>query len=334
MFENLILKSNKTGCFDAILSQYNGTILNSNSLNPTEILSSINQNVNFIYLGQKTLSEINSKFSYNEECFEPGYAYLSGNSCASGQHTFTDGSICDYWGTTDMATSGGYVYTMVGVSCSNVAGGGGSDIGGGFSTGPNGGGSGSGLDDIWNSDNNPPCQGDPVKNPKICPSSAGNTNGGTFGCTRNAFTKCGGVAGKKKHGGVDVSCPVNEKVYAMYSGTVVSKRDSFGNTQYAQNSLGNFVEIESVINGETIRIKYCHLGYVPTLATGLLSQGVPFALAGKSGNAGAKSVAAHIHIQAKKKIGNDWIEIDPLPLFDTNFDPNTNEPTGSKSNCN
>ncbi|WP_329804648.1 hypothetical protein [Flavobacterium facile] len=143
LFENLILKTSKTGGFDAILAQYNQNALNLSSTIQGEIQNSINQNITFTYLGKKSLSEINSKFSYNEECFEPGYVYSSGQKCASGQHTFADGANCDYWGTTNMATTGGYVYTMMPVSC---PGGGGSGISSiGFSTGPHGGGSGSVL---------------------------------------------------------------------------------------------------------------------------------------------------------------------------------------------
>ncbi len=140
LFENLILKTSKDGGFDAILAQYNQTILNSNLTIPQEIQNAINQNVTFTYLGKKTLSEINSKFSYNEECFEPGYVYVTtpGTSCASGNHSFGDGADCNYWGTTAMATPGtsGYVFTMVGVACDN----GGNSSGEDFSTGPHNGG--------------------------------------------------------------------------------------------------------------------------------------------------------------------------------------------------
>lgn len=137
MFENLILKSSKIGGFDAILAQYNQNIMNLNSVIPQEIQNSIHQNVNFLYLGKKNISEINSKFVYSGGCFEPGYVYMSGHSCASGEHTFANGANCDYWGTTDMATTGGYVFTMESVPC---PGGGGGGSSGGFSTGPHGGG--------------------------------------------------------------------------------------------------------------------------------------------------------------------------------------------------
>lgn len=145
LFENLILKTSKTGDFDAIIAQYNQNILNLNSTTQLEMVNFINQNVNFIYLGKRTLSEINSKFSFNENCFEPGYVYSSAHTCASGQHSFADGVACDYWGTTDMATSGGYVFTMTGIPC-NSGGGSSGGSGGSFSTGPHGGsGSGSGT---------------------------------------------------------------------------------------------------------------------------------------------------------------------------------------------
>ena len=79
---------------------------------------------------------------------------------------------------------------------------------------------------------------------------------------------------------------------------------------------------------------YSHLGYVEPTVGGYMSQGLPFALSGKSGNAAAKGVTPHLHLQAKKKVGNEWVEIDPLPLFDTNFNSATHQPTGSKTNCN
>jgi hypothetical protein len=106
LFENLILKTSKTGDFDAVLVQYNENIMVLNSAVTQEILNSINQNVNFIYLGKKNISEINSKFVINEECFEPAYVYMSAHNCTSGEHSFSNGSVCDYWGTSDMATTG------------------------------------------------------------------------------------------------------------------------------------------------------------------------------------------------------------------------------------
>jgi hypothetical protein len=324
--DNLVLMSQIDGNYLPYIMRYSLTEQDRQALITGSPIDFTNKGKVFLLNNYNIVNDVLGKYSYSEECamvytWEEMVTYS------------IDPNQCDCWGLNETSVS----HVLVGTLNCNDGGGGGSSDGSEIGTSPHGGGggvAGSEFDDVWNSENNPPCPGDPIKNPEICPSSASNSKGGTYGCTRNAFTKCGGVAGKKKHGGVDVACPINQKVYAMYSGTVVSKRDSFENDQYAANSLGNYVEIESVINGEIIRIKYCHLGYVPTLATGLLSQGWPFALTGKSGNAGAKGVTPHIHIQAKKKVGNDWVEIDPLPLFDTNFNPDTQQPTGSKTNCN
>ncbi len=236
-------------------------------------------------------------------------------------------SYC-YWS----STSGGGGDGSSGSSGSSGNGTGtGGNNGGGVLTVPVGGGGGGDIND--EQDFVPPCPGNPVENPKICPSSPGNLKGGTYGCTRKSNTNCGGITGKKKHGGVDIKISPLERLYFMHSGTVVNKRSTFEYNQYVKNSLGNFVEIESLINGQTIRIKYCHLGYVPNFELGYVEQGWPLGLSGKSGNAAASGVTSHLHIQAKKKVGNSWVEIDPLPLFDTNFNPTTFQPSGSKTNC-
>lgn len=330
LFENLILKSSQTGDFDAVLAQYNQNLINLTSTSPQGIENAINQYATFTYLGKKTIAEINNKFSINEECFEPGYIYVQGDQCASGNHSFSEGSACTYWGSTNMATTGGYVFTMVPTKCDGGSEGATPPTNGSFSTGPHG-----GRSDILDvsQDFVPPCPGNPIDNPRICPSSPGNLKGGTYGCTRKSNTICSGVSGKKKHGGVDIEVIPLERLFVMYSGTVVSKRATFGYNQYAKNSLGNFVEIESLINGQLIRIKYNHLGAIPNSVNGYMQQGWPLGLSGKSGNAAAPGVTAHLHIQAKMKVGNSWVEIDPLPLFDTNFNPSTFQPSGSKTNC-
>ncbi len=144
LFENLILKSSQTGDFDAVLAQYNQNLFDLTSTSPQDIENAINQYTTFTYLGKKTIAEINNKFSINEECFNPSYVYVPGNKCASGEHVFSQGTECDYYGNSiNMATPGSYVFTMVPISCNN----GGSEgatppTNGSFSTGPHGGGGG------------------------------------------------------------------------------------------------------------------------------------------------------------------------------------------------
>lgn len=144
LFENLILKSSQSSDFDAILAQYNQNLLNLTTTVPQEIENAINQYATFTYLGKKTIAEINTKFSINEECYNPSYVFVPGNKCASGEHVFSQGNECDYYGNSiNMATPGSYVFTMVPITCiGGGTGGPASPTGGTFSTGPHGGGGG------------------------------------------------------------------------------------------------------------------------------------------------------------------------------------------------
>lgn len=177
-----------------------------------------------------------------------------------------------------------------------------------------------------------PCLGDPVKNPKICPSSPSNPAGGTYGCTRNDPNKtCDGYIGKKKHGGVDIIGNLNDKVFSMYGGKVVNIKKTMGSTQYLANSLGNYIEIESVINGQTIRIKYCHMGNVNFEEEDIIPQGTYIGSIGRSGNAAARGVTTHLHIQSAVKVGDVYQATNPLDYFTTEFNETTFEP---ETNCN
>lgn len=177
-----------------------------------------------------------------------------------------------------------------------------------------------------------PCPGDPLKNPKICPSSPTNLAGGTYGCTRRDPNRtCDGYIGKKKHSGLDLGGDVGEKVFSMYSGTVVSMRNSMGATEYRANSLGNYIEIESVVNGETIRIKYCHMGNINVQIGSQVAQGALIGGIGRSGNAAAKGVNTHLHLQSSIKVGNNFEITDPTNFLSTQFAENSLEPI---NNCN
>jgi hypothetical protein len=179
----------------------------------------------------------------------------------------------------------------------------------------------------------PPCPGDPIKSPTICPSSIGNKAGGTYGCTRNNPEKtCEGYIGKKKHGGLDIQGKVNDHVYNMHSGKVISFRNTFGNVEYKKDSLGNFVEIESVVNGQVIRIKYCHLANVPQYGIGqIINQGIMIGDIGRSGNAGDPNVKTHLHLQTKQKNGTIWQPSNPINYLNTTFNSNFMPLT---TNCN
>lgn len=180
--------------------------------------------------------------------------------------------------------------------------------------------------------NYPPCPGDPVKSPKICPSSPGNPSGGTFGCTRNDPKKtCDGYVGKKKHAGVDIQGQVDDKIYNMYSGKIVDIRKIFGKTEYIKDSLGNYIVIESIINGQTVRIKYCHMGSVLFEIGNTIAQGMNIGTIGRSGNAGSPAVKTHLHIQSKVKDGSIWTDSNPINYLNTKYN---NSNFDIESTCN
>lgn len=170
-----------------------------------------------------------------------------------------------------------------------------------------------------------PCAGDPVANPEIVSSGSSGKKGGTFGCTRTANTSCGGVYGKKNHDGLDIKAGVNKSVFAMYSGTISSIRNTFSPGEYKQNSYGNFVVITTVINGVTRNIKYNPLNNV-SVTQGPINVGDIIGLTGNTGNANnpkAKvKVIPHIHLQV---FNSNWSQsLDPEDYLKTKFDSNYN----------
>jgi murein DD-endopeptidase MepM/ murein hydrolase activator NlpD len=168
-----------------------------------------------------------------------------------------------------------------------------------------------------------PCAGDPVANPEIVSSGSSGKKGGTFGCTRTANTSCGGVYGKKNHDGLDIKAGVNKSVFAMYSGTISSIRNTFSPGEYKKDSYGNFVVITTIINGVTRNIKYNHLNNV-SVTQGPINVGDIIGLTGNTGNANPPvgTVIPHIHLQV---FNSNWSQsLDPEDYLKTKFDSNYN----------
>lgn len=320
--DNLVLMSKPQGGYRSYALRYNLTNEEKQKIDTPEFIDFTNKCKVSEIEESSTLEEILSKFFYHEEC----------NMVYSWEEVINitpcpiDGCWAPEWTGTSVShvLVGHLVCTGGGSSSTDL-----STIG----TSPHATGGGNSSNDSTSNNDEPPCSGDPVKNPTICPSSPSNPAGGTYGCTRNGNSSCGGLPGKKKHGGLDLQLPPGSQVFAMHGGTVVSSRNMFGASQYVKNSLGNYIEIESVINGETIRIKYCHLSSVAVNNGSSVTEGLPIAQSGTSGNAAAAGVTPHLHLQAKKKIGNSWVEVDPMNFMDTIFSPTTFQATGSKSNC-
>ncbi|MFS4456720.1 M23 family metallopeptidase [Maribacter sp. 2304DJ31-5] len=167
-----------------------------------------------------------------------------------------------------------------------------------------------------------PCKGDPVKNPEIVSSGKSGKKGGTFGCTRkDSNMVCGGVKGLKNHDGIDIKAKVNTSTFAMHDATVSKIRNSFNPGQYKKDSYGNFVLLTAKVNGKTIFIKYNHLNKVSVKKGDKVKAGDIIGINGNTGNAAAKGVIPHIHIQT---YDSNWKSINPANFLHTKFDSNYN----------
>lgn len=165
-----------------------------------------------------------------------------------------------------------------------------------------------------------PCPGDPIENVEIVKPGASGLKGGTFGCTRFNSTKtCGGVKGKKKHDGMDIKADVNTPTFSMYDGEVSQIRNSFSPGQYLYGSYGNFVITKSTINGQTVFMKYNHLNQVLVSVGDKVKAGQIIGMNGNTGNAAAKGVTPHIHLQV---FNTAWKSINPIDFLKTKFDSN------------
>lgn len=174
-----------------------------------------------------------------------------------------------------------------------------------------------------------PCKGNPVANPEIVSSGDSGKKGGTFGCTRSNENKiCGGVKGKKNHDGIDIKAEVNTPTFSMYKGKVHSIRNTFSAGEYKKDSYGNYIIIKSTVNGKTVYIRYNHLNKVSVAKDDDIYFGQIIGLNGNTGNAAAKGVTSHIHIQIKD---SSWKSINPADYLKTKFD---SEYKPINNNCN
>ena len=163
-----------------------------------------------------------------------------------------------------------------------------------------------------------PCVGDPVANVEIAPSKLGK-KGGTFGCTRKAEEEtCGGVKGDKYHSGLDIKAEVNTNTFSMYDGKVSDIRNSFSPGGSKSESYGNYILVTTIINGETVFIKYNHLNKVNVKIGDRIKAGDVIGLNGNTGNAAKDDdIIPHIHLQV---FNTQWESINPLDFLTTKFD--------------
>ncbi|MBR6600953.1 MAG: M23 family metallopeptidase [Bacteroidaceae bacterium] len=119
-----------------------------------------------------------------------------------------------------------------------------------------------------------PCQsddglsGNPLVSMRIAPPSNWNPRGGTWGITRYDENRKKTVF----HQGIDLAAEEGTPIYSTHDGVVVAIKNDFDNDTYNKYKsgdyseaakriakVGNFIEIESTINGKTFNHVYWHL---------------------------------------------------------------------------
>jgi len=172
-----------------------------------------------------------------------------------------------------------------------------------------------------------PIPGDPVKNPKIRPTSGSGKKGGTFGMTRSD--------GEQFHNGVDILAPKGTALKSIKAGEVFSKGQ--------HNKLGNFVIIKSDLeDGRTLFTAYAHLDEpTPLDYNQSIGEGGEIGKAGRTGNAKKIPVdQEHVHIYTKTSEDGSYKNAEftnPTEFFDTKFDDkgeSIKEVAAVKSNAN
>ena len=183
-----------------------------------------------------------------------------------------------------------------------------------------------------------PCPGDPLNRMEIAEQKgewSSGTQGGMFGCTRNGNGCSEGgsfLTNKKFHGGVDLKNDLGTPVFAMYHGYAVPYEQC--NDLSQSKGAGNYVSVESTINGEKVYHKYFHLQYEGR-ASGWIEIGDVIGYQGLSGNLGdaVNKGKTDYHLHVKIQVYNSSGElnaIDPRGHFQTLIDDNGN----SSDNCN
>lgn len=164
----------------------------------------------------------------------------------------------------------------------------------------------------------------------IAATKSGSYANGLFNADRGTNEKTGE---RKYHWGIDIAAEPGTSIYSIYSGTIVSMFTGSRN-RHEEGKFGNYVIIESVINGKKTYFQYSHLQYGKPIAvnpvTGepykegdTVNAGDHFAFSGKTGNAFDDVEVPNKHLDlmvsyqfdknTKKLVYHS--EVDPLPFL-------------------
>lgn len=166
----------------------------------------------------------------------------------------------------------------------------------------------------------------------IAATESGSYANGLFKANRGVDTVTGEY---RYHWGIDIAAEPGTPLYAIYSGTIVSVYGGAKN-KYEESSFGNYVIIESVINGKKTYFQYSHLQYGTPIAvnpgTGkpykegdTVNAGDQFGFTGRTGNAfnvPNKHLDLMVSYQFSSSTGKlvYHSEIDPVPFLNATID--------------
>ena len=167
-----------------------------------------------------------------------------------------------------------------------------------------------------------PCNGNPVKNPKIAPQTWSKVKGARYGldARKEYITDAQGnkILVDRPHYGLDIQNEFGDPIYSMYGGEVVDTGNNPG-------GWGNWMRVKSTVNGKTIVVQYAHMDSYSKSKGDTITAGDIIGKAGNSGNlktAIKKGTAIqHLHIEVRE--GSNWAsgtKKNPENYITTKFD--------------
>jgi murein DD-endopeptidase MepM/ murein hydrolase activator NlpD len=123
----------------------------------------------------------------------------------------------------------------------------------------------------------------------------------------------------------------------MHEGTVVAVRNTFAAGEFRRNSYGNIITVQSIINGQVVRLTYAHLNNVNVTVGQAVYAGQIIGKTGDTGNAQTKGdtiVLPHVHVKASTLgLNQQEIKANPNNYMATKFNSDGTVNTAT-STCN
>lgn len=164
-----------------------------------------------------------------------------------------------------------------------------------------------------------PCEGNPVKNPRIAAQTNSGVDGGRFTVGDDAVRK-DKYGNFKDHKGLDIKTIQGQAIFSMYDGVVKAAIEN-------NKDFGNYVIVSYTIDGIDYWVLYAHLDTI-NIDYGAISKGTPIGTAGISGNLEGAILdgytSQHVHIEVRIGGWKDKTPKNPEDILSTEFTENGN----------